>query len=732
MPKYLETQNPLDIFMISMPVTKEDKTPLNAFLVIISLCLCLLTSAQTGMQNPVKPLPNTPMLPTATKGRPVLSSVPSSEIPGQPTAACQNTAFYLHLPVPAGQQIKLTDLHTLPGGDYLGSARLVTQNGETQGLLLRIDNNGVVRFQRTITIDNQPCSIDDVFVTPEGLVHAIGIIQGNSRKIFLAQLNINLAVNWVNSIELPDQPIRAAITATEDNAIAWAAQSSAALHYGIYSQMGISRWARQTSPANLKELSGIAMMNISSLAVAYHTQQGGLESSRFLEIRESDGTILWDFGSENATDQNKTQKISYFNNRLRRLEIRRQGTGIFALKRYLQFAANTNETMHNYEIPGLNDFTATASMDPSGDVMGLCLPATGRLFLLKQYTDYQTSLEIAREYNVPTGSSLAAIARSFDGGFLFGLNTQASNEILLVKTDSSGQLPDCGYTNPVVRSSEVLGTQNQVQITSGQPTSINTTASSVVMNTVSLTTRFDCFANTCRPKPPEDSCLSSYYRVFRSNSYAELVFDYSLMRNNRHLLLTNRFDRVLGNVNSMRSALKLMDDRGTMLRAVNVIQNNTAIAFQTHRIDDKSIMVIGNGSAPNAPQFDITLVTDNLDLVWSRSLGTQFEFYSSGKGIGDVQKDQQGNYYLAGTTVGIGEGPKCTIVKLDASGNLIWNKTYQWADGLFGVVSITCTENAVVAIIETSNSNKTTLRLHKDDGRYTEFVPFQICYFKCL
>ena len=364
-------------------------------------------------------------------------------------------------------------------------------------------------------------------------------------------------------------------------------------------------------------------------------------------------------------------------------------------------------------------------MDLSGDVMGICLPATGRLFLLKQYSDYQTSLEIAREYQVPTGSSLVAIARSFDGGFLFGLNTQASNEILLVKTDSSGQLPDCGYTNPIVRSSEVLGTQNQVQITSSQARSIINQASVAVMNTITLTGRFDCFANTCRPKPPEDSCLSSYYRVFRSNSYAELVFNYSLMRNNRHLLSTNRFDRVIGSANSMRSALKLMDDRGSMLKAVNFIQNNTAIEFQTHRIDDKSIMVIGNGSAPNAPRFDITLVTDNLDVVWSRSLGTQFEFYSAGMGIGDVQKDQQGNYYLAGTTLGFGEGPKCTIVKLDASGNLVWNKTYQWADGLFGVVSITCTENAVVAIIETSNNNKTTLRLHKDDGRFLNSYQFK-------
>ena len=277
------------------------------------------------MQNPVKPLPHTPMLPTASKGSPVLNSVPSSDIPGQPTAACQNTAFYLHLPVPAGQQIKLTDLHTLPGGDYLGSARLLTQNGETQGLLLRIDNNGVVRFQRTITIDNQPCSIDDVFVTPEGLVHAIGIIQGNTRKIFVAQLNINLAINWVNSIELPDQPFRANITVTDDSAIAWVAQSSAALHYGLFSLSGISRWTRQASPVNMTELSGIAKMNNTSIVVAYHKQMGGLQSSRFLEIRESDGIILSDFASENAADENKTQKISYFNNRLRRLEIRRQG-----------------------------------------------------------------------------------------------------------------------------------------------------------------------------------------------------------------------------------------------------------------------------------------------------------------------------------------------------------------------------------------------------------------------
>ena len=711
--------------MFSMPVTKEDKTPLTACLVIIGLLLNLLAQAQTGTQNFVRPLPNTPAPPTATLAPLVtLNSVPG-EKPNQPMAPCQNTAFFLHVPAPAGQQLRLTDIHTMPGGDYIGAARLVDQNGVVNGLLMRIDNNGMIIFQQTLTIDNQPCSVDDIFVTSDGLVYAMGIIQGGSRKIFITQLNMSLAVNWVKSIELPDQPIRVALTPTEDSAIAWAAQSTAALHYGVFLQTGISRWMRQSSPVNLVELSGIAKMNNTSVAVAYHTQQAGQKSTRFLEVRETDGFIMSDFVSENSADENITQKTSYFNNRHRRLEIRRLATGSFVLKRHLQFSANNNETQHSFEIPGLTDFTASASMDPSGDIMGLCLPATGRLFLLKQFADYQTSLEIAREYQVPAGSSLVSIARSFDGGFLLGLNSQTSNEILLVKTDSSGQLPTCGFTNPTIRSSELLGTQNQVQITSGQAISLNTTASSVVMNTNTLTSRFDCFDLTCRPAPPEDSCLSSYYRVFKSNSYAELVYNYALMRNNRHLMSTNRYDRVLGLTNTRISALKLMDDRGSMLKAVNFKKNNAVLEFQTHQLDDQSIMLINNSSTPNTPRYDITLVTDNLDVVWSRTIGFQNEFYSAGMGIGDVKKDQQGNYYIAGTTLGFMERPKCTIVKLDQSGNLVWSKTYQWADGLFGVVSITCTENAVIAIVETSNINKTTLRLHKDDGRFLNSYQFK-------
>jgi gliding motility-associated-like protein len=722
----LETINRLDIFTISMPVTRENKTPIKVCQLIIGLLMCLLTQAQTGMQNIIRPIPNTPSLPgAATAPRLQLSSASSLEKHDQSMAACQNTAFFLHLPAPGGQQIRLTDLHTLPGGDYLAAASLTNPSGELSGQLLRIDNSGTIIFQQTLTIDNQSCSVNDIFVTSDGLVYAMGIIQNGSRKIFIAQLNINLAVNWVKSIELPGQPVRVAITPTEDSAVAWAAQSSDDLHYGIFSQSGISRWMRQSSPVNMVELSGIAKMNNSSIALAYHTQQAGLQSTRFLEIRETDGTALWDFGSGNSAEENITQKTSYFNNRIRRLEIKQLSTGAVVLKRYIQFNANSNETEHSFVIPGLSDFTATASMDPSGDIMGLCLPATGRLFLFKQFTDYLTSVEIAREFQVPAGSSLVTIARSFDGGFLLGVNSQASNEILLVKTDSSGQLPTCGFTNPTIRSSELLGTQNQAQTTTGQTISLNTVASSVAMNSISLTGRFDCFNYTCRPAPAEDSCLSSYYRIFRSNSYAELVYNYALMRNNRHLLSTNRYDRVLGITNSRTSALKLMDDRGTMLKAVNFKKNNSLLEFQTHQLDDHSIMLINNSSTPNAPSYDITLVTDNLDIAWSRTIRFQNEFYSTGMGFGDVKKDQQGNYYLAGTTFGFMERPKCTIVKLDPSGNLVWNKTYEWADGLFGVVSITCTDNAVVAIIETSNINKTTLRLHKDDGRFLNSYQFK-------
>jgi gliding motility-associated-like protein len=680
-------------------------------------------SQDTG--NFIKPLPNTIPLPAVSANRNFLRTPVMQDGPNQPMAPCQNTAFFMRMSAPAGQQISLTDLKTMTDGSYLAAAQIRLPDGRLQAALIRLDNNGAIASQRILSVDNEDCTIDGLWLTPDGLVHASGFTRAIPGKSFVVQLSPALVTNWVRTMDITGQPLRTYVTVGEDRNVFWASQSGSIMHYGLFSTTGAMLWTRTAWPANTTDLVAVSNQAYNSYTIAFHGQEGGLPKARYMLVNATDGSVASEFSGGQAGEQTRTGKISHFNNRLLRLELHRATTGAFTLKRHIQFYPQENEVTHTFTIPGLNDFLATAAMDHSGDAMGVCLTTTGRFFFLKQFGYYQTRLEKAREYQVPIGATLISATRSFDGGFLFGLNTQNANEILLLKTDSAGQVPNCNSTAANILSTEQMVTTNPVQPGSSQSFILQTQNGASAFANTTLTGRFDCFANTCLPPPPEDSCLASYYRVFRSNSYGDFTFDYALMRGRRHLLSTSRYDRVLAGANTQTYTLKLIDDRGTFIKGVNLSDNGRALGFTMHAIDDRSVMLVSNVSAQNESRYAFSLVNENLDLVWSKTYNTLNDFYSSGMGISDIHKDQEGNYYIAGTTLGFGEGPRCTILKLDAAGNLVWNRTYQWPDGLFGVVSITSTASSLIAIIETSNANKTTIRLDKTNGNLLNAFRFK-------
>jgi gliding motility-associated-like protein len=664
----------------------------------------------------IKPLPYSRPLPAVSAKNNFLLPPITAAGTNQPQAPCQNTAFYMRMSAPAGQQISLTDLKTMTDGSFVAAAQIRLPDGRLQAALIKLDNNGAIASQRILSVDNEDCTIDGLWLTPDGLVHASGFTRAIPGKSFVIQLSPALTTNWVRTMEITGQPLRTYVTVGEDRNVFWASQSGSIMHYGLFSPAGVLQWTRTAWPANATDLVAVSNQAYNSYTIAFHGQEGGLPKARYMLVNATDGSVASEFAGGQAGEQTRTGKISHFNNRLLRLETHRSAAGAFTLKRHIQFYAQENEVTHTFTIPGLNDFLATAAMDHSGDVMGVCLPTTGRFFFLKQFGYYQTRLEKAREYQVPIGATLISATRSFDGGFLFGLNTQNTNEILLLKTDSAGQVPTCSSTTANILSTEQMMTANPVQPGSSQSFILQAQNGLSAFANTTLTGRFDCFANTCLPPPPEDSCLASYYRVFRSNSYGDYTFGYALMRGQRHLLNTGRYNRVLPGSNTYTSTLKLVDDRGGFLKAVNLTDSGKTIDFTMHRLNDRQVMIVSNNSFNTVSRFGITLVDENLNMVWSKTINSQFDFSTAGVGVGDVHKDAEGNFYLAGTKLGFGETPKCTILKLDPNGNMLWSKTYQWPDGLFGMISITSTPSSVVAIIETSNENKTTIRLSKTDG----------------
>ncbi len=301
-------------------------------------------------------------------------------------------------------------------------------------------------------------------------------------------------------------------------------------------------------------------------------------------------------------------------------------------------------------------------MDNAGDALGYFLPASGQLIFIKHFSYNNTAPEFCREYAVLNASSIAGIARSFDGGFLFGLNSTTADHIILIKTDSIGTLPTCGYQTLTINSTEtILEPNTPIAAFTVNPTSIGINAP-VTDIASAYAPSFDCREYFCPKDPLEDSCLSTYYKTFRSNSYVDVISQYHLLRGNKQFIATARYDRILGGMNQITYGLKILNEKGALLKAVSVYDNTSSLPIKAIPVDSQYVALVSNVSFNNQPRYNVTIVDEDLQQVWSKTFSPS-GWYAGGMTIGDIHRDAEGNYYFISCNLGFMENPKRSFTK---------------------------------------------------------------------
>ena len=631
---------------------------------------------------------------------------------------CKTATFYIHLSSATGQLIELKELQTLPNGNFILAGNVTLSNNEQEGLITILSNGGTPISQKQFRISSKPTTLSGLRVLLDGRIVIAGIVHDVSDKVFVSLLNSNLSTAWVKVFDQASQPLKVVVDLVENDQVAFAAQLNSSVVFALLNIDGSLAWSQQVSPSGMDELAGFTQLLWSELGLVINCTRSGSKIVDLIRMGQSNGAILSSSTFCDAATQNNYSDIKTFNARLITAGITKNSANQFKVVRNITATTPNTETEHTYTLPAPVDFSSRCATDNSGDILGVSIPLSGKLFLIKHFASYQSWPEHTKEYTIPTGANLVAIARSFtDGGYLFGLNTAGSAEIILIKTDSTGALPGCGFINHPNNSAEIINKPNIPFSIVQSSTSLTPTTSSLVSNNTTLTIQTDCNQLFCPPEPGADTCLNTYYKSFRSNSYIDLFSKYYLVKDNKQLVISARYDRILGNSNQVTSGIKLFDESGKYIKGVDLYHNGVSAGAISRQFDDQRIMLIHNSTDNGIPQYTFTLINDDLQIIWSKSVRT-FPGYNfvSGLTMGDIVSDAQGNFYFMGNNLGFMENGKLLVYKMDPLGNQLWVNIYEIPNSLFLTCNATVTHSSLIVAIEGSTLGSVSVRIDKNSG----------------
>jgi hypothetical protein len=642
---------------------------------------------------------------------------------------CRTSTFYMRLAAPVGQKIDLKEIQTLPNGNFILAGNIILATAVREGMIYIMDNSGNLVSQRIIRVNNNPASINSMKILLSGQIVIAGIVNDAQDKAFISLLNADLSTNWVKIINTPLAPTKVTIDLLETEQLAFAVQFGGSIAFSLLDKNGTFVWSRQTNPTGLDKLVGFGSLLYSEMGLVANCTRAGKKVVEAFRINQTDGSVFFSHLIGDGTDENMYFETNTFaSGRITSPAISKIDNGQFQLVRNIYYSSANIETEHRYSIPGNINFNVTGATDNAGDAIGFCLPQDGKMIFIRHFAYYQIAPEYIRQYNVPLGASLAAVTRSFaDGGFLFGLNTANANELVLIKTDSIGILAGCGYTNIANIYTETLNKQNTISTNSTNAISLTSQASSISNISLSVSSITDCRQAYCPPPPPDDTCLNTYFKVLRSNSYADLFANYYLMRNNEQIALTIRYDRVLGQTNQLTYGLKKFDEKGHFLKGINFFINGTSVPVMTKQLDEEHLMVVYTFTINDIIYFTFTMINDGLQVIWTKTIETyaKYNMYSGGTGMGDFIKDKDGNYYFIANSLGFNEDAQILACKLNNIGNISWLKVFGIKDALLLTAAATATNTSLIIICEGGSNGSYSLNLDQATGNLKNIYQYK-------
>jgi gliding motility-associated-like protein len=604
-------------------------------------------------------------------------------------------------------------------GSYTGNsyqAGYTTVNGNQQdGLLQQLDINGQVLWSRTLGSSTLNERIQSVKRLPDGTLVMTGTIEngnGTNQHPFVAAADVNGILLWMKSIQTATDYRGVRVLAASDGAIGMVAEDATTMLYGRFDAAGNLAWLKKVQA--LPKSNTVGVGEEMNWFIVYTGEEAGRRVGGAIVINPVNGNIIRakQFGGVAVNTDFIFHSMQMVLDRVRI-------TGIFSINNqpYKLFRLQALEAtdfenvglFETFNTPAITfDVTASIASSSWGETIAFTNSNTNNdLYLVKAYGTEESRARIgwAKKFSNIGPYSLAAIDRVLDAGYLVVNNGTATalpfTPVLAIKTDSAGlastgcegtdfdieKINSYSYLPQTISLAPVtMSFSAQPELYSFQPSTINTS--------------FLCKALNCPPMPVEDTCVSTFYREFRSTHFSEMANDLSISANNEVLVTGSMRDDPI-QAGSDHAILVSFDSKGKLLARKKIRLGAGTFLGKQYQTADGNILVLGNSAYNGKGYVTIAKYTPALTMLWNRA----FEVLTPQASQWQVLESKDGSifiWYQEGVSAINYYRPR--LLKLDGAGNFIWAKGYQPANMSIGYEGSACQDDQ---FIYTANNSVT-------------------------
>ncbi len=682
---------------------------------VLLLLICFKSSAQQVTPSGSKALTNAPAAAAVNYRSNGLTAGQQQDrsAKGRPTYRAGSAARPLVTPF----QYPLTDCFTytyrlqtgMPNINTYIKGTVTTSNGETYtvgytadaagnttGLIQQLNYTGGIGFTKAVGLTGRQVVLNSIGQLPDGNLVVIGSYKnavGGVSRLLLASLDEDGGLLWCKSLDYAGVE-GIAVCSDPVNGIGFAGYINQNLLCGRLDNAGNLVWLKQLPLTGYGNVVGMVNNSFENWYIACNSVQAGVHTGVLVSINPADGVLQWanQYGGAAVNQQFIFSELAIANSRPRVAGIFSTGANPYTLCKLTVNAGAVTEHMQVFEVPSVSfDSTARVAIDAQAQVLAfLANKNDPDIYAIKTIPEAgaDTSWNWAKKFTVAGNHQFLHAQQTFDAGLIIASDlpvAAGTTQALILKTDSTGAITNCEGAGFSFRNSKVLA-----DAVPYPATAVNQVAAMVVENALvtnaGIPADFSCKTLTCPVQPPEDSCLVSFARRFRSVGLCDLGSD--LLPQSSEVIFAGLMRNDAVKPEEGEGMLGRLDSRGKLLDRKKIKLGNVTDFYQLLQLRDGNFIALGTSSYgtgnnyTDTGYFTVSKFTPTLQFVWNKSLPPINSYFA----VATILEDADGSLFLKYVASNDVFCLKTGVIKLDAQGNLLWIKEYE-AAGQCGIAT---------------------------------------------
>ena len=615
--------------------------------------------------------------------QPVFYQLPQ-KISTEPLDTCATHTYRLKIGDNNTNEVA-TEITHLASGEMLVTGE-TDKNGSNDALLIKLDKSGNIEWMKTYGNSTTQEIFYKARPTLDGGIIAIGSSFSagyTSGFIMICKMDANGNLQWTRKY----QPVSntysrgADIIQLADNDFAFLGDDGANLIYGKLSFSGTLLWDQRC------QLTGsIRALNIvedyDGWIIASTGMQGRWHVSSVIKVDTSNGSFIWqkNFGGSSVNEQFIFNKMVFVNLKPRITGIWSFQGGPYYFMRLTMNTLGTVETHEQYYTQTNPDTTSSLVLTPWAEGLAYCTDNHSNSVSIFENQPDVNLIPWSNTYSNTIVTNVAGIEKCGDAGFItVCTESEASgSDILLIKVDSAGRALGCDGATTNVTSSYI---GSSVQDTVFTPTTVSLEEDNTLptSNSLQLDTTYACRQLTCPVRMPEDTCLQSFRKYYRSYEFSDVATGFTVTDDD-HLIVsgigrTDPYDPTTDAGFVMKT-----DNRGNIVAELKMLIGIHCDIARQIRLADGNFLVLGTFMEPGNTVSGVFLskFDNNLNNIWVKIYDITLSSYN----LDDIIEAADGSLIMSIVKYDfLNLADHIVLVKFDNTGNIISQKEFGLASG---------------------------------------------------